>query len=102
MIIFHGGCHGCTQQDLNGVEFCKGCQYFDAEWEKPNLSNEPPRRADVVREQIRSGVYSEDSEDSEDSNSPEIPEIPDTPDTLEIPERQPRQRTRRMVEYLDL
>ena len=33
-IIFHGGCHGCTQQQEqpNGVEFCVDCQNFEANW----------------------------------------------------------------------
>lgn len=39
--IFHGGCIGCTQQQINGVEFCKGCQYYQADWNLPDLSNRP-------------------------------------------------------------
>ena len=39
-VIFHGGCHGCTQQEQYGTDFCYDCQYFEADWSKPNLSNE--------------------------------------------------------------
>jgi hypothetical protein len=35
--IFHGGCIGCISQEINGVERCTGCQYFNAEWNKPDL-----------------------------------------------------------------
>lgn len=37
--IFHGGCRNCTQQEINGLDFCTKCQYFDANWELPNLNN---------------------------------------------------------------
>lgn len=37
--IFHGGCHNCTQQEINGVDFCIKCQYFNANWDLPNLNN---------------------------------------------------------------
>lgn len=40
MILFHGGCHGCTQQEVNGLDFCVKCRYFDADWSLPNLSNQ--------------------------------------------------------------
>lgn len=49
MIIFHGGCHGCTQQQRNGVDFCFDCCYFSADWKKPNLNNRPPSDADLAR-----------------------------------------------------
>ena len=52
-VLFHGGCHGCTQQELHGVDFCFDCQFFDADWDKPNLSNEPPSRADIVRQEVK-------------------------------------------------
>jgi hypothetical protein len=35
---YHGGCLGCYSQDLNGLEVCKGCQYYDTDWSKPDLS----------------------------------------------------------------
>ena len=49
MNLFHGGCHGCTQQDKHGPDFCFDCCYFDADWNKPNLNNEPPSEADITR-----------------------------------------------------
>ena len=36
-IIFHGGCLGCISQRNHGIDRCKGCQYFKANWYKPNL-----------------------------------------------------------------
>ena len=36
-IIFHGGCLGCLSQRKHGIERCEGCQYFKADWSKPNL-----------------------------------------------------------------
>jgi hypothetical protein len=37
-IIFHGGCLGCASQRIHGLERCKGCKYFRANWSKPDLS----------------------------------------------------------------
>lgn len=37
-IIFHGGCLGCKSQQSHGIDRCKGCQYFKADWKKPDLS----------------------------------------------------------------
>jgi hypothetical protein len=37
-IVFHGGCLGCHSQSDNGIKNCNGCQYFKAEWDKPDLS----------------------------------------------------------------
>ena len=50
---FHGGCAGCTQQELHGTEFCFNCRYFDAEWGKPNLNNSTRSEADIERERIK-------------------------------------------------
>lgn len=42
-VTFHGGCHGCIFRQGNAsgdparFKFCSGCQYFDADWKKPNL-----------------------------------------------------------------
>ena len=36
-VIFHGGCHGCSSHSIFGIERCRGCQYFRADWGKPNL-----------------------------------------------------------------
>lgn len=54
MEIFHGGCHGCVAQELHGVHRCVGCQYFDAEWNKPDMSIKPEEDARKERKkQIR-------------------------------------------------
>jgi len=40
VIIFHGGCIGCTRQltEPESVEYCIGCRYFNANWGLPDLS----------------------------------------------------------------
>ena len=48
-VEFHGGCRGCSQQAIHGVDFCYNCQYFEANWEKPNLNNRPPSEAELAR-----------------------------------------------------
>lgn len=47
-IIFHGGCHGCTQQLIHSIEFCRNCQYFNGDWSLPNLNNEYPNEAEIL------------------------------------------------------
>lgn len=37
-IIFHGGCLNCVSQEITGVGRCLGCQYFRADWNKPDLN----------------------------------------------------------------
>lgn len=39
-IVFHGGCQPCESQHIHGIIRCKGCQYFRAEWGKPDLSKD--------------------------------------------------------------
>lgn len=39
-VIFHGGCLGCTMQTKNGLGYCVGCMYFEANWKLPDLNNE--------------------------------------------------------------
>lgn len=51
--LFHGGCHGCTQQKEHGPEFCVKCQYFDANWELPNLNNRPPTETELLKKRIK-------------------------------------------------
>jgi hypothetical protein len=51
--VYHGGCWDCYSQDINGLEVCKGCQYYDADWSKPDLS------IDI------SGARVDDSEDNQ-------------------------------------
>ena len=36
-VVFHGGCLGCTSQQLNGFERCMGCKYFRSNWDLPDL-----------------------------------------------------------------
>ena len=56
-IIFHGGCHGCTQQaKTKGTDICKGCQYLNADWRLPDLNNEPPSTADIERARLNKGT----------------------------------------------
>jgi len=50
--LFHGGCHGCTQQEHHGVEFCVKCQYFEPNWDLPNYNNLPPSRTDFKRVEL--------------------------------------------------
>jgi hypothetical protein len=52
MILFHGGCHGCTQQSTQGTDFCFDCCYFYADWSKPNLNNQAPSKADIERQAV--------------------------------------------------
>lgn len=56
MLAFHGGCDGCTQQMINAVEFCMSCQYFDGDWDLPNLSNKPPTPAELKRAELKEKV----------------------------------------------
>jgi hypothetical protein len=53
MILFHGGCSGCTQQDTHSTEFCMGCQYFAADWDLPSLSNCPPTEGEIERKRLQ-------------------------------------------------
>ena len=56
--MFHGCCHGCTQQELHGTEFCAGCRYFDTNWALPDLNNRAPTDVDRERIRIKSKVTS--------------------------------------------
>ena len=53
MILFHGGCHGCTQQEINGINFCYDCRYFDGKWSKPNLDNSPKTLTERIRREVK-------------------------------------------------
>ncbi len=68
MFIFHGGCHGCTQQDEKGTEYCVGCCHFEPDWTLPNLSNKPPSPADRERERIKRKLGIGDSNDNQNSD----------------------------------
>lgn len=50
MIKFHGGCAGCTRQEIDGLDTCMKCQYFDADWGKPDLNNKQPATACETKE----------------------------------------------------
>lgn len=50
--IFHGGCIGCLTQAKIGVLGCKKCQYFEANWELPDLSTRNKTEADKIKESI--------------------------------------------------
>lgn len=51
-LYFHGGCHGCTQQEVHGTEYCMHCCYFDANWDLPSCNNRPPTAAEQERERL--------------------------------------------------
>jgi hypothetical protein len=53
MIIFHGGCEGCTQQKTHSTDFCYDCRYFDAEWHKPNLNNSSADAVELERRRVK-------------------------------------------------
>jgi hypothetical protein len=50
--IFHGGCHGCTQQEKMGVDFCVTCMYFLPDWNLPNRNNKPMTETDHVKKDL--------------------------------------------------
>ncbi len=59
MVMFHGGCAECTQQNKHGTGFCMGCRYFNADWSLPDLNNRPLTEAEVERSRLlklRSGL----------------------------------------------
>ncbi len=41
--VFHGGCLRCVTPTEQGIGTCIGCQYFNANWDKPNLFKEDPK-----------------------------------------------------------
>lgn len=56
-IVFHGGCQSCDSQMKFGIMRCKGCQYFQADWSKPDLSkceDTPP--LDEARGKVQRGL----------------------------------------------
>jgi len=36
--IFHGGCLPCYSQEIYGTARCKGCQYYEPDWDLPDLT----------------------------------------------------------------
>ncbi|MBT6052874.1 MAG: hypothetical protein HOG49_39235 [Candidatus Scalindua sp.] len=53
IILFHGGCHGCTIQMRNGIDFCRNCRYFDCNWKLPCYNDKPLNAADIARRRIK-------------------------------------------------
>ncbi len=53
MVLFHGGCHGCTQQDIHSTDFCIKCKYFNADWSLQDLNNRPLDEAEIERERLK-------------------------------------------------
>ncbi len=53
MHLFHGGCHGCTQQETNDIDFCIECKYFDADWGLPSLNNRPPTETEIIKKELK-------------------------------------------------
>ena len=52
-IIFHGGCLGCSRQLVEGVEDCRRCQYFDTDWDLPDLSVKELSEAEQIKLEIK-------------------------------------------------
>jgi hypothetical protein len=55
--IWHGGCIGCIEQKRKGMNYCLGCQYFDAQWEKPDLSK---TEGDLMKQEIKTEWFGGD------------------------------------------
>lgn len=54
MMVFHGGCLGCTQQEIHpDFSKCRVCCYFDAEWRLKSQNNKPPTEAEIKRKQLK-------------------------------------------------
>ena len=51
--IFHGGCHSCISQTLHGIERCEGCQYYEPNWDKPNLYLAKPKNLLDIMDESR-------------------------------------------------
>ncbi len=34
--VFHGGCIGCVRPTTEGIGNCRGCQYFEHNWNMPS------------------------------------------------------------------
>ncbi len=51
--VFHGGCIGCTQQEIHNVDFCINCQYFDGNRGLEDLNNRPPSLTELKRREMK-------------------------------------------------
>lgn len=53
ILLFHADCSGCTQQrKTESFDTCKGCCYFNYQWNLPNMNNAPPTRAQLIRQAL--------------------------------------------------
>ena len=53
-VMFHGCCHGCTMQELQGIDNCINCKWFDPGTAYlPDLNNSPPTLAETERTRIK-------------------------------------------------
>ena len=53
-VIFHGGCLDCTTRLMKLDKFvCTGCQYFNANWDKEDLSNNRYKSKDEIKREER-------------------------------------------------
>jgi len=55
-VLFHGGCHGCNSQEINGITRCESCRYFACDWALPDLNNEHSRlerEMEAIRYDVR-------------------------------------------------
>lgn len=53
---FHGGCIGCTQQQIHGYEFCCGCFWFEPAKNKPDLNNKCEDEATKLKRYLKANV----------------------------------------------
>jgi len=54
--LFHGGCHGCNMQAVNGLGYCVGCRYFECNWFLPDLNDQTAKEkeeSDAIRAKAR-------------------------------------------------
>lgn len=61
--MFHGACSGCTQQEIHGLDFCRQCCNFNANWDLPDLNNRPLTPAEIKRAQMLAEEPQEDDND---------------------------------------
>ena len=53
--FFHSGCNRCKMQLESSWLLCKGCQYFEANWDLPNLNTSEAKESklDKLLKQIK-------------------------------------------------
>lgn len=56
-MVFHGGCLSCDSQAIKKLSRCKGCQYFRADWSKPDLKlNGEEYKKEILRAKLKDFV----------------------------------------------